>query len=137
MRTAPYPGFPTDAQAPLMAALARSRGVTVFEENVFASRYGHVPALQAMGANIRTAGAVAALTGVPELHGAQVEATDLRGGAAMVIAALQARGISRIGGLAHLNRGYADFPRQLELLGGDVKLERRGLPDELGRTEPA
>ena len=137
VRTAPYPGFPTDAQAPLMAALARSRGVTVFEENVFASRYGHVPALQAMGANIRTAGAVAALTGVPELHGAQVEATDLRGGAAMVIAALQARGISRIGGLAHLNRGYADFPRQLELLGGDVKLERRGLPDELGRTEPA
>ena len=81
-----------------MAALLRSQGVTVFEETVFADRYRHVPALRALGGRIQVSGAIAALTGVPELHGAVMEATDLRGGAAMVVGALGAQGTSRIGG---------------------------------------
>ena len=78
VRTAPYPGFPTDAQAPLMAALTRGKGCTVFVENIFESRYRHVDELSRMGADIRVEGRVAVVYGVPRLHGAQVRATDLR-----------------------------------------------------------
>ena len=79
VRTAPYPGFPTDAQAILMAALLRSRGTTVFEENIFENRYRHVDELIRMGARIRVSGRVAVVTGVPTLRGASVRCTDLRG----------------------------------------------------------
>ena len=123
IRTAPYPGFPTDAQAPVMAALLRAKGVTVVEETVFADRYRHVPALRALGGNIQVSGAIAALTGVAELHGAQVEATDLRGGAAMVVAALSARGRSRIGNVRHILRGYEDFAQRLASLGAEIRME--------------
>ena len=81
VRTAPYPGFPTDAQAPLMAVMARSSGCTVFVENIFESRYRHVDELTRMGADIRVEGRVAVVYGVPRLHGAKVQAADLRGGA--------------------------------------------------------
>ena len=90
IRTAPYPGFPTDAQAILMAALLRARGATVFEENIFENRYRHVDELARMGADIRTSGRVAVVTGVERLHGAPVRCTDLRGGAALCVAALAA-----------------------------------------------
>ena len=122
IRTAPYPGFPTDAQPPLMAALMRAEGVTVFEETVFSQRYRHVPALQKLGADIRTAGSVASVCGVPELRGASMTATDLRGGAAMVVGALAAWGESRIDGLSHIFRGYGDFHTRLCALGADVKI---------------
>ena len=130
IRTAPYPGFPTDAQAPVMAALLRAQGVTVFEETVFADRYRHVPALRALG-----------VTGVPELHGAAMEATDLRGGAAMVVGALGAQGTSRIGSVQHILRGYEDFARRLAALGATIRMEHEraecchgGLYYGLGRT---
>ena len=122
IRTAPYPGFPTDAQAPLMAALMKAEGVTVFEETVFSQRYRHVPALRKLGAHIRTAGTVASVCGVRQLHGAEMTATDLRGGAAMVIGALAAQGESRVYGLHHIFRGYGNFQTRLCSLGAEVSI---------------
>lgn len=121
VRTAPYPGFPTDAQAPLMAALAKSSGCTVFVENIFESRYRHVDELSRMGADIRVEGRVAVVYGVPRLHGARVQAADLRGGAALVVAALGAEGESRISGLQHIDRGYQDLSGDLARLGAAIR----------------
>lgn len=120
IRTAPYDGFPTDAQAPLMAAMAVAEGVTVFEENLFENRFRHVPALRALGAHIHAARRYAVVTGVRELHGASMTATDLRGGAAMVIGALCARGESELAGTAHLKRGYAELVPTLRACGADI-----------------
>ena len=117
VRTAPYPGFPTDAQAVLMAALLKSRGATVFVENMFDSRYRHVDELCRLGADIRVEGRVAVVCGVERLTGAAREATDLRGGAAMVVAALSAEGESRVGHVSHIRRGYEDILRDLRSLG--------------------
>lgn len=121
VRTAPYPGFPTDAQAVLMAALLRSRGATVFEENIFENRYRHVDELARMGADIRTSGRVAVVTGVEALHGAAVRCTDLRGGAALCVAALAAEGESRVFETCHIDRGYEDIARDLGALGADIR----------------
>lgn len=117
VHTAPYPGFPTDAQAPLMAAMCTARGTTVFVENMFASRYRHIDELVRMGARIGAEGRVAVVTGVEELHGARLEAFDLRGGAALAVAAVGAKGTSEIGGLHHIRRGYARLEQDLRALG--------------------
>ena len=121
VRTAPYPGFPTDAQAVVMAALLRSEGTTMFVENIFENRFRHVDELCRLGADVRVEGRVAVVCGVETLQGAAMEATDLRGGAAMVVAALAARGESRVGSVGHIRRGYEDMPRDLRLLGADVR----------------
>lgn len=121
IRTAPHPGFPTDAQAPLMAALLRAEGTTLFQEQVFPRRFGHVPALRAMGGKILTAGTLAMVRGVTGTRGAVVRAADLRGGAALVLAALAARGQSRIYGLEHIHRGYDALTGKLRQLGGDIE----------------
>lgn len=123
VRTAPYPGFPTDAQAVLMAALLRSSGATVFVENIFENRYRHVDELRRMGADISVAGRVAVVTGTSELCGAPVRATDLRGGAALLVAGLSARGETKIGDIQHIQRGYEDPVRDLAALGADIRLE--------------
>ena len=123
IRTAPYPGFPTDAQAILMAALLRARGATVFVENIFENRYRHVDELCRMGANISVADRVAVVTGVPELCGAQVRCTDLRGGAALLVAGLAAQGETEIGHIFHIERGYEDPVRDLRALGAEIRLE--------------
>jgi len=123
VRTAPYPGFPTDAQAPVMAALAASQGCTLFVETIFDSRYRHVPELIRMGADITTEGRVALVRGVERLHGARVEAADLRGGGALAAAALGAEGTTVLSGLNHIDRGYEGLEEMLRLLGADV--ERR------------
>ena len=120
VRTAPYPGFPTDAQAVLMAALLRCRGVSVFEERIFESRYRHVDEMARMGARIRVSGPTAVVFGTPALHGASVRSTDLRGGAALCVAALGAEGVTRVGDLHHIDRGYEDIARDLRALGADV-----------------
>ena len=120
VRTAPYPGFPTDAQAVLMAALLRSRGTTVFEENIFENRYRHVDELTRMGADIRVAGRVAVVTGTETLHGAAVRCTDLRGGAALCVAALAAEGKTHISETDHIDRGYQDIVSDLRALGADI-----------------
>ena len=126
--TAPYPGFPTDAQAVLMAALLRARGSTMFEENLFESRYRHVEELRRMGADVRVSGRVAVVNGVERLHGAAVECTDLRGGAALCVAALSAEGETRIGNLRHIDRGYEDMVRDLRAMGAEI--ERREVQAE-------
>ena len=121
VRTAPYPGFPTDAQAPLMAALTRGKGCTVFVENIFESRYRHVDELSRMGADIRVEGRVAVVYGVPRLHGAQVRATDLRGGAALAVAARGAEGRSELTGVHHIDRGYQSLEGDLRRLGAEIR----------------
>ena len=120
VRTAPYPGFPTDAQPPVMAALTKARGTTVFVETMFENRYRHTQELVRMGADIRVEGRVAEVCGAEKLHGANLEAADLRGGAALVVAALGAEGESRISGLHHIDRGYADLTERLAALGGAI-----------------
>lgn len=120
VRTAPYPGFPTDAQAVLMAALLRSRGATMFEENIFENRYRHVDELSRMGAEIQVSGRTAVVNGVERLHGAAVQCTDLRGGAALCVAALAAEGTSRVREIGHIDRGYEDIVRDLRALGADA-----------------
>lgn len=121
IRTAPYPGFPTDAQAVVMAALCRAEGATVFTENMFTSRYRHVDELARMGADIRVEGRVAVVCGVPRLFGAHVRATDLRGGAALAVAALGAEGETVLSGLRHIRRGYADLAGDLAALGARIR----------------
>lgn len=118
--TEPYPGFPTDAQAPVMAALLRAKGETVIRETVFSQRMLHIPALLDMGANIIRQNDTAVITGVAGLRGAAVKATDLRAAAALVIAGLGAEGESEIFGLEHLLRGYEDIAGKLCSLGAKV-----------------
>jgi UDP-N-acetylglucosamine 1-carboxyvinyltransferase len=121
IRTMPHPGFPTDAQAVLMAALCVADGTSVFEENIFDCRYRHTDAFVKMGADIQVLGKVAVIKGREKLHGANVEATDLRGGAAMVIAALCAEGSSEISRICHIDRGYEKMEEAVGLLGGDMR----------------
>lgn len=121
IRTMPYPGFPTDAQAPVMAALCFAQGTSVIVENIFESRYKHVKWLLKMGADIRTQGRTAFVTGREYLNGASVEATDLRGGGALIVAALAARGESIVTGLHHIDRGYENIEKNLSLIGADIK----------------
>jgi UDP-N-acetylglucosamine 1-carboxyvinyltransferase len=119
--TCPYPGFPTDAQPPLMAASLKFEGTTVFVENIFENRYRHIGELLRMGADIRTEGRVAVICGKKTLHGASVEATDLRGGAALAVAALGAVGESRISGLKHIDRGYESLENAFSQLGAEIE----------------
>ena len=118
VRTAPYPGFPTDAQAPVMAALCTAWGSTEFVETVFDSRYAHVPELVRMGADITLSGRLAIVRGVERLHGAAVTARDLRGGGALAAAALGAEGDTILSGVHHIDRGYESLEEMLRLLGG-------------------
>lgn len=122
VRTAPYPGFPTDAQAILMAALLRSKGATVFVENIFENRYRHVDELCRMGADISVADRVAVVTGVPALSGAKVRCTDLRGGAALMVAGVAAEGETEIDDIFHIQRGYQDPVGDLRALGAEIEM---------------
>ncbi len=115
--TAAYPGFPTDAQAPMVAALLRAQGECTVEETVFSQRFDHVEELRKFGADVRLHGNSATIYGVEKLHAAHACATDLRGGAGVLIAALQATGESRIHCSHLLGRGYADLLGQLRRLG--------------------
>ena len=122
IRTMPYPGFPTDAQPVVMSMAAVGEGTSVFVENIFENRYRHTEGLTRMGARIKVEGKVAVVEGVPELSGAAVEAADLRGGAALIVAGLCARGSTRIEGTEFVKRGYEDIGEKLALLGGRVKV---------------
>ncbi len=119
--TAPYPRFSTDAQPVLMAALLRADGVSRFCETVFEDRFRYTAELRKLGAKIEVIGRYARLTGGESLHGAELQACDLRAAAALVIGALMAEGESTLTGLEHLQRGYADFPGQLRALGANIK----------------
>jgi UDP-N-acetylglucosamine 1-carboxyvinyltransferase len=121
VRTMPYPGFPTDFQASAMVMAALSQGTSVFVETIFENRYKHVPQLQRMGAHITVHNSVAVVEGVPLLCGASVQATDLRGGAALVTAGLAAEGETRVGCVEHIDRGCERFEQNLALLGARIR----------------
>ncbi|WP_040196560.1 UDP-N-acetylglucosamine 1-carboxyvinyltransferase [Candidatus Soleaferrea massiliensis] len=120
VRTMPYPGFPTDAQAPIMSMCAFADGTSVFVENIFENRFKHVDELVRLGASIKVEGRVAVVEGVRQLHSASVQATDLRGGAALVVAALGAKGTTEIDGLHHVDRGYERLEDSLNAIGAKV-----------------
>ena len=120
IKTLPYPGFPTDMQAQFMAMLAIARGTGVVKETVFENRFMHVDELNRMGANIRIEGSSAYVEGVAKLTGCPVKATDLRAGAAMVLAGLVADGETEITNLHHIDRGYDELVEKLRGLGADI-----------------
>ena len=120
VRTMPYPGFPTDAQAIIMAAACTAKGTSVFVENIFDSRFKHVGELRRLGAAIKTEGRAAVVEGRERLTGASVTSTDLRGGAALVVAGLAADGETIVGGLHHIDRGYQSLDKKLQSLGADI-----------------
>lgn len=121
IKTMPYPGFPTDMQAQMMALLATVPGTSMVVETIFENRFMHVQELRRMGAEIAVEGRAAIIKGKDRLEGAIVEATDLRAGAALIIAALYAEGITQVNKLYHVERGYENFHVKLQSLGADVK----------------
>jgi UDP-N-acetylglucosamine 1-carboxyvinyltransferase len=118
--TAPYPGFPTDLQAQVMAWLARADGASLISETIFENRFMHVPELCRMGADIRVQAGAAIVRGVPGLRGAPVMATDLRASVALVLAGLVAEGATEVARIYHLERGYEDIVGKLRALGAEV-----------------
>lgn len=121
VRTMPYPGFPTDIQAPFTALCATAEGTSVFVETIFENRFRHIPELVRLGASIKTEGRVCVVQGVKRLSGAKVCAAELRGGAALVTAALAAEGTSEITGLGYIDRGYESLEGALRSVGADIK----------------
>jgi UDP-N-acetylglucosamine 1-carboxyvinyltransferase len=121
--TAPFPGFPTDMQAQLMAALTIAEGASVVEERVFENRFMHVPELQRMGADIALAGRSAQVRGVRKLMGAPVMATDLRASAGLIVAALAAEGDTVVNRVYHIDRGYERIEEKLRGLGAEIRRE--------------
>lgn len=119
--TQPYPGFPTDAQAPFTTLASVARGTGVIVENIFESRFKHIPELVRMGAKIRTEGRVAVVDGVERLYGAEVISPDLRGGAALVLAGLCADGVTTVKNIKFIDRGYESFEDNLCMLNADIK----------------
>ena len=124
VETMPFPGFPTDLQAQYSALSATAKGATLVVENLFETRYRYAAELKRMGADITVRGRAAFIRGVEKLHGASVTAGDLRGGAALVVAALRAEGQSSVMDLSHIDRGYAEFEGTLRNLGAKIKRVR-------------
>ena len=123
IETQPYPGFPTDMQAQIAALLARADGCSVMVENLFENRYKYTVQLNKMGAKITVKDRIAVIKGVKKLYGTAVSAEDLRGGAALVLAALGAEGESIVSGVAHIDRGYCHIEDDLKALGADITRE--------------
>jgi UDP-N-acetylglucosamine 1-carboxyvinyltransferase len=121
IRTLPYPGFPTDLQAPIMALMSIADGTTVLTETVFENRFKHVDELRRMGANIKINGHTAIIKGVKTLTGAVVEGKDLRAGAALILAGLTADGTTVIEGVHHVERGYEQIETKLKALGAEIE----------------
>lgn len=121
VETSPFPGFPTDLQAQYSALSSTASGTTLVVENLFETRYKYAGELKRMGADITVRGRTAVIRGVENLHGALVTAGDLRGGAALVIAALKAQGVSTVVDLYHVDRGYADIEGKLKRLGARIR----------------
>jgi UDP-N-acetylglucosamine 1-carboxyvinyltransferase len=121
MVTAPYPGFPTDMQPAFVSLMTKARGTSVVMETIYDSRFKYVDELRRMGANIRLVDNTAIIKGVKKLSAAPVEATDLRAGAALVIAALASEGETEISNIEHIQRGYENLEEKLRSLGGIIK----------------
>lgn len=123
VKTMPYPGFPTDMQSLFLSTATIAKGTSIIVENIFENRYKFVPELIRMGAKITVEGKSAIIKGVRKLYGTNVKATDLRGGAALVLAGLNAKGITSIENIEYILRGYENFEIKLRKLGADIKLE--------------
>jgi UDP-N-acetylglucosamine 1-carboxyvinyltransferase len=121
MTTQPYPGFPTDLQAQLMALLCLADGISVVTERIFPDRFLHVGELNRMGSRIRKEGATAVVQGVKELQGATIMASDLRASAALVLAGLAAKGTTCIDRVYHIDRGYEKIEQKLRAVGADIE----------------
>ncbi len=121
VKTMPYPGFPTDMQAQIMAFLSKACGTSMVIETVFENRYMHVEELKRMGAKIKIEGRSAVVEGVEKLSGAPVKATDLRAGAALILAGLAAEGTTKVMHTYHIDRGYVDIVGKLKNLGANIK----------------
>ncbi|MDF2673590.1 MAG: UDP-N-acetylglucosamine 1-carboxyvinyltransferase [Clostridiales bacterium] len=121
IKTLPYPGFPTDLQQPMTALLTVSKGRSIVNESIFEARFKHVDELKRMGANIKVEGKIAVIEGIDCLSGAEVVATDLRAGAAMVVAGLIADGITTIANIKYIDRGYEKIEEKFNNLGGSIK----------------
>lgn len=121
IRTMPHPGFPTDVQAQIMALTTVADGTSVIVENIFESRFKHIGELLRFGAKIHVEGRMAVVEGVHHLNGANVRATDLRGGSAMILAGLSARGTTEITEIYHIDRGYETPEKTLSELGAEIK----------------
>jgi UDP-N-acetylglucosamine 1-carboxyvinyltransferase len=124
IKTLPYPGFPTDMQAQMAAILALADGTSIVTESIFENRFRYVAELARMGAKIRVEGNSAIITGIKKYNGATLKASDLRAGAALVIAALSANGVSTIQDIQYIKRGYEDFDEKVSSLGGMMKLAK-------------
>ena len=124
VETMPFPGFPTDLQAQYSALCCTAKGTTLVVENLFETRYKYAMELKRMGADVTVRGRTAVIRGVEKLHGARITAGDLRGGAALVLAALGAEGQSTVIDLSHVDRGYADFEYKLKKLGAKIRRVR-------------
>jgi UDP-N-acetylglucosamine 1-carboxyvinyltransferase len=120
IKTLPYPGFPTDLQAPMFALLTTAKGTSIITENIFENRFKHVDELSRMGAKIKVEGRTAVIRGVSKLSGAIVAAHDLRAGAALVLAALAAEGVSEIEQVYHIDRGYEALEKKLQTIGAKI-----------------
>ena len=120
MTTSPFPGFPTDLQAPFMALMATANGTSQIIETVFENRMHHVKELNRMGAKITVRDNIAKVVGVKKLQGREVIGSDLRATAALAIAGLSANGKTIVKGLEHLERGYENFPEKLQEIGASI-----------------
>ena len=135
VKTLPYPGFPTDMQPQIAALLGRANGTSIVTESIFENRFKYVDELIKMGANITVESNTAIVTGVEQYHGAVIDAPDLRAGAALVTAALAAKGLSQVFNIHFIERGYEDFPEKLRSLGGEiVKVDTREEEENAKRT---
>ncbi len=134
-KTAPYPGFPTDLQAPMLAAQCVASGTSTIYETVYENRLLHVMELQKMGAQIKIEHNKATIMGVDKLYGASVIATDIRASCALVLAGLVANGITRMSGINHLARGYEAMPQKLQKLGANIWYETQ-LPQDIKLRMP-
>lgn len=121
IKTQPYPGFPTDLQQPMSVLLSIADGTSIVTESIWENRFLHVDELKRMGANIKLEGRTAIIDGVKKLSGTEVKATDLRAGAAMVIAGLVAEGETLVGNLIHIDRGYEELEEKMRSLGADIQ----------------
>jgi UDP-N-acetylglucosamine 1-carboxyvinyltransferase len=121
VKTAPYPGFPTDMQAQFMVLMSLGRGLSVISETIFENRFIHVSELMRMGADIRIVGNSAIIQGVENLSGAPVMASDLRASASLILAGVGAEGMTEVSRVYHLDRGYEGLDKKLANLGADVK----------------
>jgi len=121
VKTLPYPGFPTDMQAQIMALMCLASGLSVITETVFENRFMHVSELRRMGADIRIEGRSAIIRGLPQITGAPVMATDLRASASLVLAGVAAEGQTEVSRIYHLDRGYEKLDMKLKKLGARIE----------------